>query len=609
MSTIEEERREKLKAAALASAPSVSGPMQEIGEVRFNLLEETIVPSPKTVELLRTPTNDATQRLMTSAPHIAEVFHENSRISPHSQANLILDDDALTAARDWFYTTAFAPREGVFDLEVATEHEVMLDLDAVASHSGRALGRLGDDDLRDTLFGMDLLVLRGHGLYRLFPGNRQLWIEYFLSPEALARVRGALPQLALEPEDDTVLAFVVSAAWRYMLLQGPRGYRRTLMDCGRLLTAVDDAAAKHGTLIRVSTDFYDAQLDAVLKLDGVERGTLAAIAFDGHMAQPAVTGADIPEEIPVPAIATPALQAATDLVAEPQHGLLPQLRELLANRSAEDQAVIYEMLSRSLSRMTFVDQLDEMSLVHGALKADALAVDHQELESAKAPSPMKVYPDVEHFALPREPLALDHTLDRVLRARASRRDFSETPLELAQLGTVLHYAFGVRKTIRAYNTRDFPVRYAPTSGGLQSNELYLVVNSVEGIPKGLYHYAAHDHSLDLLDQGNMRRKMVTFCQRQEWIQYASVILIVTGNRERLEWKYGTRAHSFMHMDAGFLGENVYLTATALGLRASALAGFSEDAVNDLLRIDGHNELAMLLFPIGTKAGPAAVPGL
>ena len=35
MSTVDEERREQLKAAALASAPSVSGPMQEIGEVRF----------------------------------------------------------------------------------------------------------------------------------------------------------------------------------------------------------------------------------------------------------------------------------------------------------------------------------------------------------------------------------------------------------------------------------------------------------------------------------------------------------------------------------------------------------------------------------------------
>jgi SagB-type dehydrogenase family enzyme len=299
-------------------------------------------------------------------------------------------------------------------------------------------------------------------------------------------------------------------------------------------------------------------------------------------------------------------------------GVIPELEELLSELTEREQRVVHGLLSRARQRMPLLEELDELGIVHGALKADALAVTHRELEATRAPAPFKLYPSAATIALPEVPMpktlptpekhpGMEHTLDRVLLARASRRDFSETPLTLEQLGTLLHYGFGIRKHTRAYLTRDFPMRYAPSAGGLQSNELYLVVNSVDGVPQGLYHYRPDGHRLERLDTGNFRRRMVLFCQRQEWLQYAGAVFILTGVPGRLQWKYGTRTHSYLHMDAGFIGENLYLTATALGLRTTALAGFSEDAVNDLLRIDGHEEFTILLLPVGTKPGsvPAA----
>jgi SagB-type dehydrogenase family enzyme len=294
--------------------------------------------------------------------------------------------------------------------------------------------------------------------------------------------------------------------------------------------------------------------------------------------------------------------------------IIPALDALLTQLSASQQATLHSMLTRSLARMGlraedgFRPELDEISLMHGAMKAEALAVSYEELEAVQSPPTLKRYPDARCFALPTDLLPLDHSLERVIRARASRRDFEGGTLRLDQLGTLLMYTCGTKKTIRAYNRRDFPVRYTPSAGGLQSVELYLVANSVAGLPQGMYHYAPDVHGLELINTGNMRRKMVLFCFQQEWIGVASAVLLITCVRERVEWKYGPRSYRFMHLDAGFLGQSIYLVTSALGLRTCAVAGFSEDALNDLVGVDGRYEFVVLAFPVGLKPTTGAAPG-
>jgi SagB-type dehydrogenase family enzyme len=85
---------------------------------------------------------------------------------------------------------------------------------------------------------------------------------------------------------------------------------------------------------------------------------------------------------------------------------------------------------------------------------------------------------------------------------------------------------------------------------------------------------------------------------QDYVQSAAVVFIITGYYERLAWKYGERAYRYMCMDVGFLGENLYLVSEGLGLGACAIAGFIDDAVEDLLDIDGRDELALLLVSVG-----------
>lgn len=261
-----------------------------------------------------------------------------------------------------------------------------------------------------------------------------------------------------------------------------------------------------------------------------------------------------------------------------------------------------EVLVRTLRAVT--DRggtLDAVSIVQEPLKArlEHLA-NFEEISAGAAPAVIKEYPDRERVALPRDILPLPYTIDRVIEARASRRDFAYRPIALRTLSTLLHYSYGIRTHFPAYNSRSWPLRYAPSSGALQATELYAVVNLVEGVPKGLYHYNPVPHALELLDEGNMRFKITRACLFQEWLQHAAVVLILTSVMERVEWKYGTRGYRYVHIDAGLVTSHLYLVSTALRLRACAVAAYLDDVVNDLLQVDGRNEFVSLLVAIGPR---------
>ena len=280
-----------------------------------------------------------------------------------------------------------------------------------------------------------------------------------------------------------------------------------------------------------------------------------------------------------------------------------ELTELLSTLQPAEIALVLDQLRKAKAGNLVID---EVSLFHTSLKAQLASDDgkhYEEIQSAKAPPVLRGYPGRPEIQLPPEPLALNYELDRVLKARASRRDFAHVPLTLDELGTLLHYSYGIRKTITAYNAKSFPVRFAPSSGGLQATELYMVVNGVEHVTKGLYHYNPERHSLELLDEGNMRFKVVKCCLYQDWLAHAGVVLMFTSVMERVLWKYGARGYRFVHMDAGIVASHAYLVATALRLRTCAVAAFQDDLVNELLEIDGTSEFASLVMPVGKRPEP------
>ena len=215
----------------------------------------------------------------------------------------------------------------------------------------------------------------------------------------------------------------------------------------------------------------------------------------------------------------------------------------------------------------------------------------------------KAYPGVERRRLP-EPSPVDLPLDQAVQRRRSRRNYTGDGVPLNQLSALLRHGCGVSATVSAYGYERLPLRTFPTHGGLQSPETYLWARAVADLEPGLYHYEPRSHSLELLQLGDFASRLTAIAFGEQYVGEAAAVLLVTGMYDRLRWKYGERAYRFLCMDAGFLGENVYLVCEGLGLSVCAISGFAQDAVEDLLGVDGRQELALLMLTVGV---PADVP--
>jgi len=222
-----------------------------------------------------------------------------------------------------------------------------------------------------------------------------------------------------------------------------------------------------------------------------------------------------------------------------------------------------------------------------------------------APIPIvKPYLGAERVTLP-DAEVLPTTVTQAMIGRRSRREYSGGAISLLQLSTLLQHSCGTTGFMRAYDYTRIPLRSFPSSGGLQAPELYLSVQAVDGVPPGLYHYHVIDHALESVRAGNHGATLRTLALGQPYVEASAVVFLICGNYERVRWKYGERAYRYMCMDVGFLGENIYLAAEALGLGACAIAGFIDDVIEDLLGINGQDEMILLLLTLSVLQSKAS----
>jgi SagB-type dehydrogenase family enzyme len=210
---------------------------------------------------------------------------------------------------------------------------------------------------------------------------------------------------------------------------------------------------------------------------------------------------------------------------------------------------------------------------------------------------VKGYPLAERVILP-EHGQLGKGLTEILERRRSQRDYTGDSISLSELSTLLKHACGITGSIKAYGYERLPLRTFPSAGGLQAPEVYIIVQAVEGLRSGVYHYHAINNALEVVKQGDYRSLLVQIALDQPQIEKAAVVFAVTGSYERLRWKYGPRAYRYMCMDAGFLSENLCLAGQAMELGVCAYAGFIDDMLENFLGVNGQDEVALLLLSVG-----------
>ncbi|WP_088334592.1 SagB/ThcOx family dehydrogenase [Methanopyrus sp. KOL6] len=191
-----------------------------------------------------------------------------------------------------------------------------------------------------------------------------------------------------------------------------------------------------------------------------------------------------------------------------------------------------------------------------------------------------------------KPLKMEMSMSEALEKRRSIREYRDEPITLKELSTVLWAAQGIT------DPRGF--RTAPSAGALYPLRVFVVVRKVEGLAPGIYVYDPKTHTLGLVRRGDFTAELQRACLDQEWVGRAAVDLVIVGYERVLRSKYGERSFRYMALEAGHVGQNVYLACTALGLGTVAVGAFYDDRVKEILGITEGDAVPLYVFPIGRK---------
>jgi len=215
------------------------------------------------------------------------------------------------------------------------------------------------------------------------------------------------------------------------------------------------------------------------------------------------------------------------------------------------------------------------------------------LDWANKPETYKKYPSAKTIPLSREFPTKSLPMLDVLKKRRSVRSFFPKPLSIADLSFLLWASTGIQRKVHCYEFRT-----VPSAGALYPIETYLIINNVEDLEKGLYHYDIQAHALEELKVGSFSERIADAALGQEMIVDAPVVLIWTGVFERSKWKYAQRAYRYVYLDAGHIAQNLALSATSIGLGSCQIGAFFDDEINQIISIDGEEESVLYLSVVG-----------
>ncbi|MBI2003773.1 MAG: SagB/ThcOx family dehydrogenase [Parcubacteria group bacterium] len=204
----------------------------------------------------------------------------------------------------------------------------------------------------------------------------------------------------------------------------------------------------------------------------------------------------------------------------------------------------------------------------------------------------KVYPRHPRLFLPR-PRLKKIFFDKVILNRKSSRDFSKKAITLQEIGSLLFYSCGL---IHPNNNLDHSRRAQPSGGGLYPLELYVLILNSNDIKAGAYHYNVLEHSLEELPVRDL--KVFENAFHYPWVLNASLVVLMSFVERRTRPKYGNLAYKLGLMEAGHIGQNIYLNCSALGLRCCALGGLNSDVIDRELGFDGISETIFYAIAVG-----------
>ncbi len=190
-----------------------------------------------------------------------------------------------------------------------------------------------------------------------------------------------------------------------------------------------------------------------------------------------------------------------------------------------------------------------------------------------------------------EPGVDQKTVSEALYERSSSYNFTTEGLSLVQAANLLWAAGGV-----GVDGVSGATRTAPSAGATYPLDIYLVAGiDVEGMMAGVYRYDHEGHALVPVAEGDRRGGLAASALDQMFIADAPANIVLVAHYERTTGRYGERGERYVHMDAGYASQNIYLMAEELDLGTVAVGAYDDSEVADILETGGA---PMMIMPVG-----------
>ena len=373
--------------------------------------------------------------------------------------------------------------------------------------------------------------------------------QFGVHDNALRRVRsgdfrGALTDAAGNHSgvaDAPITIVYTSVFWRNAWKYQDRAYRHAYWDGGTILANTLALATSHGLPASVVTGFVDGAVNRLVDVDGAKESALFMVPI-GY---------------------APSMQSPDEPAPE---------RAKLETLPYSPQEVNYPLIRSTHDVTSLAD-------------ADAVRSWRSSVMSTSMPAPTAQLTSLTPVKHGEQPQA---SVDEVIQQRGSTRRFQEISISYADFSAILSTA-----------TVGVPGDYV--SGAVASlNDMYLIVNAVEGLPSGTYVYHPNSQELELLKEGQFREDAGHLGLNQILAHDAAVNVYFMADLDEVTAGLGPRGYRASQLDASTTAGRLYLSAYALGLGASGLT-FFDDEVTEFFRPHSTGKSVMFLVLLGAPA--------
>lgn len=352
----------------------------------------------------------------------------------------------------------------------------------------------------------------------------------------LARATGSHPRVGSAPVTLVYTAISWRSTWKYC----DRAYRYHFWDNGMIIANALALAAANNLPAEVVMGFVEAEVNRLIAIDGEAELALSLLAL-GHTESASASKPALEEFSRLEPDVVPLSDSQVDY---------PSIREMHAASSltSEDQAAQWR-------------------------------------EATIEPSKHKATGKLIPLSPPRDEELPDASIEEVIQRRASTRRFAHRAISFADLSAILDRA-----------TRAISADFLPEPQA-QLNEIYIIVNRVDGLPPGAYFYRKDEQALELLKEGDFSGRASYLTLEQDLGGDASATLFFMADLKCLLNSFGNRGYRAVQMEAGIIGGKAYLAAYALKRGATGLT-FYDDEVTDFFSPHAAGKSCIFVTALG-----------